>query len=225
MRLIVLPGLDGTGVLTAQFGACLRRSYEVEVVSYPTTLTQYDAIDRWLAPLLEEGDYALIAESFSGPLAVEIAAKRPKGLKALIVVASFARSPRRVPSFLALGLYLLPLRSTRFIRLTQGFLVGKWGDVSFPATFVNALHAIPRSTLVGRLRSVIRVDVLGRLPSIAIPKLFVAASGDSLVPRARRQDFAAAGWKVADMEGPHFLSFTRPQAVADEIERFLDVHF
>lgn len=224
MRLIVLPGLDGTGVLTAPVGACLRRSHEVEFISYPVTLTRYDEIARWLAPQLEHGDYVLIAESFSGPLAVRIAATKPRGLKALVVVASFARSPRRVPAFLALALYMLPLRSARLIRLAQGFLVGKWGKTTFPVDFVDMLRGIPRSTLVGRLRSVIEVDVSASLPKIAVRKLFVSASGDRLVPRSRRHDFAAAGWRVADLEGPHFLTFTRPQVVADEIECFLNGH-
>jgi len=101
MRLIVLPGLDGTGALTAPLGDTLRGSHDVEIISYPTNLTRYEDIAPWLAPQLGSRDYALVAESFSGPLAIAIAAERPQGLKALVLVASFARSPRRLPAFLA----------------------------------------------------------------------------------------------------------------------------
>lgn len=190
-------------------------------MSYPSTLTRYDDIARWLRPQLGTGSYAIVAESFSGPLAVRLAAAHPAGLKALILVASFSRAPHRLPAFLASALYLLPLRSLVFIRLTQRLLVGKWGPKTFPEDFVKVLQAVPRRTLVGRLRAVARVDVSGELTEIRVPKLMITASADALVPRSCSARFAAAGWMLASVEGPHFLALTRAEDVADRIERFL----
>lgn len=208
--------------MTAPLGATLRRSHGVEITSYPTNLTRYEDIARWLVPQLGSSDFTLVAASFSGPLAIVIAAERPEGLKAVVIVASFARSPRRLPAFLAAVLYLLPLRSVTFIRLTQRLLVGKWGTKTFPEDFAELLRSIPRRTLVDRLRAVARVDVSEKLTEIRVPKLMILAAADDLVPRSQAAIFAAAGWTVEGIEGPHFLAFTRAEAVASKIKRFLD---
>lgn len=224
MRLIVLPGLDGTGVLSDPLCDQLARSFDVEAVRYPNDLATYEDALRWLLPRLPAGDYCVVAESFSGPLAVMLAKEQPAGLKALILVASFARSPRRVPPFFAASLYLLPIRSAALIRLSRWLLVGKWGTRSFPEDFVSVIRPMPRRTLAGRLREVLRVNVVETLQDVAVPGLLVAASADALVPSRRKGDFRAAGWTVRTVDGPHFLNLTRPQEVANAIKAFLSAN-
>ena len=222
MRLIVLPGLDGTGALSEPLCARLSLSHDVENVRYPGELFQYEDLARWLESRLGPGDFAIIAESFSGPLAIRLAATQPAGLKALILVASFARSPRRVPAFAAAGLYLLPLRSRLLIRLTRRVLVGKWGAQDFPETWTKIISTVPRPTLVGRLREVLRVNVTGQLSVIQCPRLLIVADRDRLVPVANTHDFSRHGWATEKVEGPHFLNLTRGEDVAERIEVFLE---
>ncbi|MCX7286098.1 MAG: alpha/beta hydrolase [Rhodobacterales bacterium] len=224
MQVILLPGLDGTGALTAPVGAYLGPSYKAEVVQYPAGLFRYDDVARWLQPHLPTDDFVIVAESFSGPLAIRVAAARPSGLKALVLVASFARSPRLVPAFFAAILYFLPIRSVLLIRLTRWFLVGNWGARDFPEAFVKIIGPVPRKTLAGRLRAVLKVNVVDDLKAVEGPRLLVVASGDRLVPASRAGDFRAAGWEVETVEGPHFLTLTRPQAVATVISAFLAKH-
>ena len=50
MKILLLPGLDGTGRLLADFAAALRREYEVEVIRYTAEQVAYSAIETWLAP-------------------------------------------------------------------------------------------------------------------------------------------------------------------------------
>jgi pimeloyl-[acyl-carrier protein] methyl ester esterase len=221
LRLIVLPGLDGTGELSAPLGACLSRFHEVEIIRYPSDLFRYEDMARWLEPQFGTGDYAIIAESFSGPLALMLAKSKPKGLKALILVASFAGSPRRVSPHAAALLYLVPVQSRRLIQLTKGLLVGNWGKQDFPGTFARIIHTIPKQTLVRRLREVLRGHAFDALTALQIPRLLVAASRDALVPAQTRNDFLTAGWVVEVVDGPHFLNFTRADDVGDRIERFL----
>jgi pimeloyl-ACP methyl ester carboxylesterase len=221
VRLIVLPGLDGTGVLSAPLCDQLAGSLDVEAIRYPHDLVSYEDAARWLKPRLPTSDYGIVAESFSGPLAVMLAKERPAGLKALVLVASFARSPRPVPPFFAAILYLLPIRSVLLIWLSRWLLVGKWGKRSFPQDFASVIRPLPRRTLAGRLREVLRVNVVETLQDVAVPGLLVAASADALVPTRRAEDFRAAGWNVVTVEGPHFLNLTRPHEVADAIKAFL----
>jgi pimeloyl-[acyl-carrier protein] methyl ester esterase len=221
LRLIVLPGLDGTGALSVPLCSYLSGSHIVENIRYPENLFRYEDLAHWLEPKLGSGDYAIIAESFSGPLAIRLAAARPTGLKALVLVASFARSPRRLPPFTATLLYLLPLQSRLMIRVVQRLLVGKWGAQDFPDAFAEIIRKVPKSTLVRRLREVLRGGALDALSAIQTPRLFVAASRDALVPARKMDDFRTAGWSVEVVDGPHFLNLTRAEAVGDQIERFL----
>jgi pimeloyl-[acyl-carrier protein] methyl ester esterase len=221
VQLIVLPGLDGTGVLSKDLSVRLGKSFDVLAIRYPDDLCRYSDAAKWLYERLPTDDVVIVAESFSGPLAVMLAETRPANLKALVLVASFARSPRRFAAFCAMILYLLPVRSPVFIRLGRWFLVGKWGAKSFPQDFATITRQVPRRTLVGRLRQVLRVNVQGALRGLQLPRMLVSATADRLVPAARGAEFAAAGWEVVQIEGPHFLALTRPDAVAEAIERFL----
>ena len=47
--------------------------------------------------LQDEKEYVLVAESFSGPVAIEIAATLPANLKALVLCATFISNPSTVP--------------------------------------------------------------------------------------------------------------------------------
>jgi pimeloyl-[acyl-carrier protein] methyl ester esterase len=221
VQLIILPGLDGTGVLSEPTAARLGNLHEVEIIRYPNHLVRYDDIADWLEPYLSRGEFAIIAESFSGPLAITIASRRPSGLKALILVASFARSPRRVPTLVAALLYVLPLQSALFISLTRRLLVGKWGTRDFPVQFAKIIRFVPRRTLVRRLREVLKVDVSSALQSVPARRLLVMASGDALVPKSQVKGFRAAGWSVEVVDGPHFLNLTKPNEIADLVARFV----
>ena len=107
MKIILLPGLDGTGTLFKPLSDVLPSTIESLVISYPpdeklsyTELTAY-VMDR----LPTDEAYVLLGESFSGPIAYEIALRQPRNMHAVIFVASFLTPPQR----LVLGLSkLLP---------------------------------------------------------------------------------------------------------------------
>ena len=93
-RLVLLPGMDGTGELFAPFIAALD-GWPTTVISYPPDREMeyagHEAHARARLPL--DGDYVLLAESFSGPVGIALAASRPRGLRGLILCASFAVNP------------------------------------------------------------------------------------------------------------------------------------
>jgi hypothetical protein len=55
-RLIVLPGLDGPGAMSARLGACLGDLHDVKIIRYPRDHFRYDDIALWLEPQLGTGD-------------------------------------------------------------------------------------------------------------------------------------------------------------------------
>ncbi|MEZ5497538.1 MAG: hypothetical protein R3F25_12065 [Gammaproteobacteria bacterium] len=68
---------------------------------YPTQekLT-YEELTVYVTTQLPEEDYILVAESFSGPIAYQIAKKYSQNLKAAVFIATFLTSPNRLLTLL-----------------------------------------------------------------------------------------------------------------------------
>src|SRR5713226_3154653 len=100
METLLLPGMDGTGKLFTSFERQLSPELHPRIISYPP--------DRVLGyqQLLGEirvspGPFAIVAESFSGPLAIELASRYANRLCALVLVASFVRNPSTLAGWLS----------------------------------------------------------------------------------------------------------------------------
>ncbi len=96
-KLIILPGMDGTGRLLTPFVESLGRRIDAQLFDYPTDVIQsYDEIINSVESVLPHNgeDFALLAESFAGPVALSLAQKGIPGLRALILVVTFAATPR-----------------------------------------------------------------------------------------------------------------------------------
>ena len=73
-RLVLLPGMDGTGDLFADFVSALPDGFETGIVRYPTEIflsySELMPLVQSLAPASEP--FVLVAESFSTPLALSL---------------------------------------------------------------------------------------------------------------------------------------------------------
>ena len=93
--LVLLPGLDGTGQLFAGFVRVLGTGVETQVLSYPKEkplgYQELEALAR--ASLPTDRAFVVLGESFSGPIAIRIAADPPSGLVGVILCGTFVRNP------------------------------------------------------------------------------------------------------------------------------------
>src|SRR4051812_11267801 len=96
VKFIFLPGMDGTGLLFEPLLRLWKEDAPPLVISYPSDqLLGYDALESLVGSrLIERDPYILIAESFGGPIAMRIAARRPPNLRGLVLSATFVREPR-----------------------------------------------------------------------------------------------------------------------------------
>jgi pimeloyl-ACP methyl ester carboxylesterase len=100
--LVLLPGMDGSGHLFAPLIAALGDALRVVTVRYPTQQAlDYDSLTALALRDLPDQDFILLGQSFSGPIAVTLAAARPRGLRGLALCSSFVRNPR--PALAPLG--------------------------------------------------------------------------------------------------------------------------
>jgi pimeloyl-ACP methyl ester carboxylesterase len=93
--IVLLPGMDGTGDLLAPITAVLAGDAESIIIRYPHEPLDYsahEAIAR--ASLSLERPYVFLGESFSGPMAISVAASHPANLAGFVLCASLS-FPRR----------------------------------------------------------------------------------------------------------------------------------
>src|SRR6187402_2819704 len=92
--LVLLPGLDGTGDLFKPFIEALTPDVSTITVSYSSVShsTYADCQAVALSRLPQQDPFVLVGESFSGPIAIALAASRPAGLRGVILVGTFATS-------------------------------------------------------------------------------------------------------------------------------------
>jgi len=222
-RLMLLPGLDGTGSLLRGFRDALDPSIRTIVISYPLYRElDYAALEEIARSRLpRRKQFVLLAESFSGPIAISIAADRPAGLRGVILACSFARNPVPVLAPLSALVQFLPVRWAPAVLLARPTL-GRFQTPILRSQLAHALSRVSPWVIRKRLRAVLEVDVSALLSRVDVPVLYLRASEDRLVPRAISDELTAVPRiRFVEIEAPHFLLQVRPSAAAAHVRGFL----
>lgn len=220
---VLLPGMDGTGDLFAPLVKALSPDVPTVVVPYPDRPLDYPAHERLVAESLpKKGPYVLLGESFSGPIAISLAARAPNGLLGCILCASFVRSPRRLLSVLGPLLRLLPPQQVPGA-ITTYFLMGRFATPELRWLQAETLKKVSPEALVARLMAIASVDVTDTLRSLSKPTLYLRATEDRLVPIRAATTFSklAMTGRVVSIEGPHLLLQANPSMAAAAIRQFI----
>lgn len=226
LRLVLLPGMDGTGDLFASLVQALAPSMEVEVVRYPGhEALGYEALQKTVEARLTPAPFVLLGESFSGPLAISIAASQPAGLRGLILSCTFAKNPHPALSFLSsvadnpLSRRIPPHALTRAV---SPFLLGGFAPSALKTTLEQALRQLSAPTMIKRMQEVLKVDVRDKLKRLRVPVMYLQAKQDRVVPgsaaESLRQDLPAM--EIVRIAGPHCLLQASAAPAALAIQAF-----
>jgi pimeloyl-[acyl-carrier protein] methyl ester esterase len=222
--LVLLPGLDGTGKLFAEFLKALDLGASAHVVPYPPDIPLgYDELERLVRAMLPtRGRFVLLGESFSGPLAIRIAARPPPGLAGLILCVTFASNPYPYLRW-ARGLAaFLPLKSLpRWLRAPL-----MWGSASpskAPRQSERAMAGVATSVIRRRIAALLAVDETAALGEVSVPTLVLRASRDRVVSEAATMRIMRGirHARRVDVGGPHLLLKTQPKECAAEVLCFI----
>jgi pimeloyl-ACP methyl ester carboxylesterase len=216
--------MDGTGDLFAPFVEALGDQFKTRVVSFPTDLElgyeELLVLTRRLLPV--DGPYVVLGESFSGPIAIAIAAEAPPHLRGVILCCTFARNPR--PAFKPLKrlLPLVPLRWSPSAALSWA-LLGAFGSSALRAAIAAAVRRVAPKVLRARLRSVASVDVSAELAAVKVPCLYLRASHDRLVPASASVHIQGVLplVSVVQINAPHCLLQAVPAEAARVVSTFV----
>jgi pimeloyl-[acyl-carrier protein] methyl ester esterase len=222
--LVVLPGLDGLAVLSSAFAAAARSTFDsVVAVSYPTDrVLGYAELEAHVRDSLpKETPYVLLGQSFSGPIAIAIAASQPPRLIGLVLSTTFSQSPLPWLSPLASLARIAPVRSLPDALLSW-WLLGRWATPQLESMLQSSLQAVKRSILRSRAAGALRINVSSSLKAISTPVLYLRASDDRLLSRAADARIVGAlpHAEAAEVVGPHLLLQASPEACAEVVARF-----
>jgi pimeloyl-ACP methyl ester carboxylesterase len=164
-----------------------------------------------------------VAESFSGPVAISIAAARPEGLTALVLAGSFVQHAIRLPAWVrpVIGPYLF--RSPPPAWLVRRLATGPDAPDDLVAETRAALRMVKPNVLARRVQELLSVDVAGDFLNVTVPMLYLAGTRDRLLGPAVENALKRLrpDLEVAALEAPHFILQRRPAEAAEVIENFL----
>jgi pimeloyl-ACP methyl ester carboxylesterase len=222
--LVLLPGLDGTGKLFAAFVRALGPGVESRIVGYsPDEPQGYEELElKVRAALPRDRPYVLLGESFSGPIAMRIAACAPVLLVGVILCGTFASNPYPWLAWARPFAFLLPIKSLpRWVRAPL-----MWGSKNprrAPGNAERAMASVAGGVLRRRIAAILDVDAAPSLDRIAIPVLIMYARHDRIVPYGATESLIAhlPGAAVAVIDGPHLLLQSRPEECSTVVLKFL----
>jgi pimeloyl-ACP methyl ester carboxylesterase len=161
----------------------------------------------------------IIAESFSGPLAVAVAERRP--VAAFVFCNSFVVAPRAWTFRWLASPLLFRLPMPGFV--LRRYMVGAGADETLVREVSEAVAAVPAAVLASRLRSVLSLDVTDAFGRCIAPTLYVRGTEDRLVPEsASRRMAAVRPISIVPVPGPHLLLQANPAGAWRAIVPFLD---
>jgi len=216
--------MDGTGVLFEDFAVAAKNEFNPVIVSYPNDpslgYSELEAIA--CAALPHDQPFLVLGESFSGPIAVSIAASNPPGLLGLILCCTFARNPHPLLPMVTALLKPLPAFRVPFF-IQHRNLFGRFDSPRLRAQLREVRKVVSAGTLNSRLDAVAHVDVSERLRRVALPALYLRAKHDRVVSRASGDYIRKIqpDVEVAEFDAPHLLLQTVPQAALASIREFV----
>ena len=226
LTLLLLPGMDGTGELFADFVTLLPSWIKPRMVSYPRDrrLSYHQLLPLLKAALPSDEPFVILAESFSTPLAVKFAAETPKGLRALVLCAGFVSPPRRdalrhVALILAPVLFSFGLPKS----VCRHFLVGDTAPNGLVDKVRATVSRVSGRVLAHRLRSVLSCNGERELRGVSVPLLYISGLEDRLVCSSSYKEIqhAKPDALLASIEAPHLILQTNPHEAVDVVLRFL----
>ncbi|MCI0664589.1 MAG: lysophospholipase [Acidobacteria bacterium] len=199
---------------------------EMVTIAYPPgpANTYDDLLPRVREILPRDRPFFLLGWSFSGPLALRIAAARPPLLRGVILASSFARNP--IP--------YLPRWAWRLVRpfLFRVFpaaaqmkaLLGGFSTPELRALLSEAHSHVCAEAMACRARAALTVDATEELTACSVPVLYLRASKDEVIPWSCADEICRSlpAVEIADVSGPHIALVTNPLASWERLQAFME---
>lgn len=211
MNILLLPGMDGTGIMFEPFVKALPNSIDVQIakliqeknVSYEEQAT---VILRTV-----KKNTIVIGESYSGLIAHELGKMAPELVKHIVFAASFLERP----SVLAKYGKLLPRAMLNYSlypeSLVKRMLFGEYSSEYLMGLFNRTMSEVPLDVLAFRIKQMGSLEPMVGHSNIAAT--YFQAKHDNLVSKKSVEVFKKvyANLTHKTIEGSHFVLQTNPK--------------
>jgi pimeloyl-ACP methyl ester carboxylesterase len=221
LSVVLLPGMDGTGLLFDEFVTQSPAQFRPVVMPLPNRAEYGELTELIAATIPSRRPFLVVAESFSGPIGIRLAGRFPDCVVGLVLVNSFIVPPR--PRWLR----WLPWKLILALPLPRCVVRTVLAYKTTPARVVDEVRsAIARTdgaVMSARLRSILSVNEIENLALVRSPMLLLQGTLDRLVPRECAEKIVrhAPGIIIREIVGPHLLLQCRPTEAWGEIEDFV----
>lgn len=232
MQVIILPGLDGTAILREPFAKQLAEALHlpVHVIPFPPDrYCTYEDVQNWVEEHLPvEEPFALVGESFSGPIALRISLKRREQVWALVLVGTYVTNPWPFPSSL-MRPFIRPLlfRVPPPPGLIRKFIVASTAADDLMPLFQKVVRQMVKPEILAcRLRSCTQVDARDELRRCTAPILQITAEQERILPRNVDDVIRKIRPDIVDVRLPcgHCILECYPELATPVVARFLERH-
>ncbi len=212
--------MDGTGEFFDSFAAYLEGFFEISIISYPRhEPLSYDELSEYVLSKIPSGSFSLLGESFSGPIAMRIAAKLPDRVTSLILVATFARAP--VPRPLIMLVAQLPLEWIP-TAVIDWLLMGRFRTPALSKKLQNVLKTVTPEVLKLRMTEMIEINERKNLAELICPVFCIFGHADYHVG-IRASNYILKFLKngnASALDAPHMILQVRPEESAKLVKAF-----
>ncbi len=212
MKVVLIPGMDGTGMLFDPFIESAPDG--VEVITVPLlqdSAAGYVDQAQHVIDRIGNEPIVLVAESYSGMVAYSMLKIGCENIRHIIFAASFISSPSWMAS-IAKYFPVSAIKSKIVPSAIMGkFLFGRYSTPSLIAQFYGALNHVTNDVLSHRLNQIATIACPDT--TIEIPCTYIRPKGDKLVSKGALEPFQRLCHKltVHEVDGAHFVLQTNPK--------------
>ena len=189
-------------------------------MEYTDQLTFGDYVESAARQLPNNSPLSLVAESFSGPIAIALLAKKEANFQASVLSATFCKSP--LPLLTQMSKYVpgkLSTSNPASKAFLEFFLTGRDVSPDVKNKVYELLNKVSPSQFQNRIALVNEVDVIEDLKEIEVPLLYIQATKDRIVFSDSGTEIMkhAKNIKIERVEGPHMILQAQPKKCAELI--------
>ena len=219
---VLMPGFDGTGDLYQGLIEELGNELGSVVVCYSSNNSLGEYVDEAISQAPKNQPIILIAESFSGPIALEIVDRGELDVRGLVLSATFLSPPLKPAIELGLKMPIFPKSIKK--QTAKSFCLNGVGKEDVVSAVNASVASMSKSAIKSRLSALLEMDAAAAASQCEIPVLYLQASQDRLISSSRSDDLVDAlsncGREIID--APHLLFQANPESATESIGKWVD---
>jgi pimeloyl-ACP methyl ester carboxylesterase len=222
VKLILIPGMDGTGLLFEPLIKLMNDDYDYEVICLNAFKNSSAAATlNIIEKAIGDEEVIVIAESYSGHIAHQLSLNSNLDIKHIIYAASFLENPTILTyfrCFLPLWLIRSDLLPTKLI---GRLFFGKNKSPALVSLFLKALESVKDKELKSRLEDIRYLKLPLKISDI--PSTYVLANQDYLIRKKCVDAFElyCSKFEYKEAIGGHFIVQSNPNYFIELIEKLI----